>query len=76
MSFSTTVLATFLGALLALLAYTGLTGKAWVLMKSMKDAFDVFDPSVDGFASMQLQGFPSDTVAFMRPAHTRKRTTK
>ena len=74
MKFVETVLATFLGALLALVSYAVLTGKSSVMAKYLKDAFDVFDPSVDGFASMQLQGAPSQTVQFLRPAGTRKHT--
>ncbi len=72
MKFVETVLATFIGALLALVSYAVLTGKSSVISKYLKDAFDVFDPSVDGFASMHIQGMPSDTVEFRRPSSTRK----
>jgi hypothetical protein len=75
MKFVENVLATFLGALLALVSYAVLTGKSSVLAKYIKDTFDVFDPSVDGFASMQLQGPPSQTVQFRLPAGTRKYST-
>jgi hypothetical protein len=75
MQFVENVLATFLGALLALVSYAVLTGKSSVLAKYIKDAFDVFDPSVDGFASMHLQGPPAHTVQFRLPAGTRKSST-
>jgi hypothetical protein len=74
MNFGSTALAMYIGVLLALVTYAVLTGKSSVVAKSLKDAFDVFDPSVDGFASMTLQGLPSETVAFRRPAMTRKHT--
>jgi hypothetical protein len=66
-----TALATFMGAFLALVAYATLVRNG-LLGKYIKEAFDVFDPSIDGFESMNLQAAPTLVTDFEYPAGTRK----